>query len=92
MMRKMISHATAALGSLFALQAAQAADTVVIQWNDVALQAIRDTRPWPPVTARALAVIDTCMYDAWTAFDPWAVPTRDTRHCQASAAGVERSE
>ena len=40
------------------------ADTVVVQWNDVTLQAIRDTHPAPTIAARALAVVDTCMYDA----------------------------
>lgn len=76
-MRTIISRTAAVLMSLYAYHAAQAADTIVVQWNDVALQAIRDTRPGPPITARALAVIDTCMYDAWTAYDPRASSTRD---------------
>lgn len=49
---------------------------VVLLWNDVALQAIRDTHPGPPMVARALAVIHTCMYDAWAAYHPVASPTR----------------
>ncbi len=48
---------------------------VVVQWDQVALQAIRVTRPGPPMTARALAIINTCMYDAWAAYDSKAVGT-----------------
>ncbi|MDF2738809.1 MAG: Vanadium chloroperoxidase N-terminal domain [Actinomycetia bacterium] len=32
-------------------------DNVVLLWNEAALQAVRDTRPAPTVTARALAVV-----------------------------------
>ena len=46
------------------LQAAQAADTIVVQWNDQSLQAIRDTHPGPTIMARMLAITHTCMYDA----------------------------
>jgi hypothetical protein len=49
---------------------------VVIQWNNVALQAVRDTNPGPTIASRAIAIMHTAMYDAWAAFDPVAVPTR----------------
>ena len=52
------------------------APTVVVQWNNAVLQAIRDLRPGPPMAARALAIVHTCMYDAWTAFDSVALPTQ----------------
>lgn len=55
---------------------AQAADTVVVTWDKVALQAIRDTHPGPPIVARMLAVTHTCIYDAWAAYDSVAVGTR----------------
>src|SRR5262249_23121901 len=58
------------------VSAANAADTVVVQWTDVMLQIIRDTEPLPPVSARYLAILDTCMYDAWTAYDRRAMPTQ----------------
>jgi hypothetical protein len=58
------------------VSAACAADTVVVQWTDVMLQIIRGTHPTPPVSARYLAILDTCMYDAWTVYDPRAVPTQ----------------
>jgi PAP2 superfamily len=51
-------------------------DNVVLQWNALALQAIRDTSPAPPVAARALAIAHTAMFDAWTAYDGHAVGTR----------------
>lgn len=54
----------------------QSAPSVVVQWNDAALQAIRDTHPAAPVAARSLAVLHTCIYDAWPAYDPVAVGTQ----------------
>ena len=51
-------------------------DNVVLRWDAVALEAIRATRPGPPMTARALAVLHTAMYDAWAAYDAAAVGTR----------------
>ena len=47
-----------------------------IQWNNAALQAIRDVSPGPTIGSRALAIMHTCMYDAWAAYDPKALPTR----------------
>jgi len=55
---------------------ASSSGDVVIQWNNAALQAIRDVNPGPTVAARALAIMHTAMYDAWAAFDTVAVPTR----------------
>ena len=40
------------------------------------LQAIRAVKPGPPMTARALAIVSTAMYDAWAAYDPIANGTR----------------
>jgi hypothetical protein len=53
-----------------------ATDDVVLHWNDEALAAIR-TRPAPPppVSARALAIMNTSMYNAWAAYDATAAPT-----------------
>jgi hypothetical protein len=55
---------------------AQAEETIVVTWNEATLQAIRDTRPGPPIVARMLAITHTCMYDAWAAYDSVAVGTR----------------
>jgi hypothetical protein len=51
-------------------------DNAVLQWNEEALECIRDTKPGPTVVARSLAVVHTAMYDAWAAYDGRAVGTR----------------
>src|SRR5690348_16373396 len=49
---------------------------VVIQWNQAALQGVRDGTLGPPMVARALAIVHTCMYDAWAAYDRKATGTQ----------------
>ena len=44
--------------------------TVFSSWR------LRDSRLGPPMVARALAIVHTCMYDAWAAYDRAAVGTR----------------
>jgi hypothetical protein len=51
-------------------------DSLVLQWNDVVLEAIRRSTLGPPIVARALAIVHTCMYDAWAAYDPVARGTQ----------------
>jgi hypothetical protein len=51
-------------------------DDTVLRWNSALLQAVRNVRSNPVVTARALAVVHTAMYDAWAAYDRYAVGTR----------------
>jgi hypothetical protein len=51
-------------------------DGVVLAWNNAALQGVRDSRMGPPMVARALAIVHTCIYDAWAAYDGTAVGTR----------------
>lgn len=46
------------------------------QWNSAALQGIRDAKLGAPVVARALAIVHTCMYDAWAAYDEHAIGTQ----------------
>jgi hypothetical protein len=62
--------------SALALSGFTHAGTIVTEWNEQALQAIRITHPGPPIVARALAVANTCMYDAWAAYDGKAVGTQ----------------
>ena len=38
-----------------------------LRWNSATLQGIRDAKLGAPVMARALAIVHTCMYDAWAA-------------------------
>jgi membrane-associated phospholipid phosphatase len=49
---------------------------VVIQWNQAALQGVRDSKLGPPMVARALAMVHTCIYDAWAAYDERALGTQ----------------
>jgi hypothetical protein len=53
----------------------QPGDNAVLLWNEAALQAVRDTKPGPTVVSRSLMVLQTCEYDAWTAYDAVAAPT-----------------
>jgi hypothetical protein len=49
---------------------------LVIQWNDAALQGVRDSKLGPPMVSRALAIVHTCIYDAWAAYDDRALGTQ----------------
>lgn len=49
---------------------------VVLWWDAVLLQAVREVPIGPPATARAIAIVHTAMYDAWAAYDEVAVGTR----------------
>src|ERR671922_2623651 len=51
-------------------------ESVVIKWNKAALQGVRDSKLGPPMVARALAIVHTCAFDAWAAYDDRAVGTR----------------
>ena len=50
-------------------------ESVVLRWNAALLDAVRAVRFTPVSTARALAIVHTCMYDAWSAYDARAVGT-----------------
>jgi len=50
--------------------------THIVQWSNGALRGIRDAKLGAPVVARALAIVHTCMYDAWAAYDERAVGTQ----------------
>jgi hypothetical protein len=69
--------ATPALGRLrLDLFTSRDRDNVVLLWNNAALQGVRDSKLGPPMVARALAIIHTCAYDAWAAYDQHAIGTR----------------
>ncbi len=74
-------------GSALAGGSPPSSGDVVIQWNNAALQAVRDVNPGPTVASRAMAVMHTAMYDAWAAFDPVAVPTRPNGIPRHSGSG-----
>ncbi len=65
-----------------------APDTLISTWNNAALQMIRKTHPGPPITARALAIVHTGIYDAWAAYNPVAAGTRWVQRCAALPMSV----
>ena len=54
---------------------AEPAVSLVVQWNDVMLAAIRHGKPRPTVITRSLFMVHSAMYDAWSLYDPVAIPT-----------------
>jgi hypothetical protein len=50
--------------------------TLVVNWNEAFLHAVRASSLGPPMVARALAIAHTCIYDAWAAYDDRAAGTR----------------
>jgi hypothetical protein len=46
-----------------------------IHWNNAALQRAHDAHLGAPIVARALAIVHTCRYDAWAAYDKRAEGT-----------------
>ncbi len=55
-----------------------AGETIVAIWNEAALEGIREASVPAPIAARALAIVNTAMYDAWAAYDPVASGTDGT--------------
>jgi PAP2 superfamily len=45
-------------------------------WIEAALQGVRDSKLGAPMVSRALAVVHTCMFDAWAAYDEKAIGTQ----------------
>ena len=71
-----VKHCRAVTLVLLLSPAALCQPNVLAQWNSAALQGIRDAKLGAPVVARALAIVHTCMYDAWAAYDERAVGTQ----------------
>jgi PAP2 superfamily len=63
------------LQSAFAKEATRT-ENVVIKWDDAALQGVRDAKLGAPMVARALAIVHTCIYDAWAAYAEHAIGTQ----------------
>lgn len=74
-------------------QESQQGDQLVPRWGNAALQAIRILQPPMPVVARALAILHTCMFDAWAAYDQVAVGTQlgaRLRHAETDQTPQDR--
>ncbi len=59
---------------------AASGDQLVVYWNKVTLDVVRDLQTPLPVAARALGIVHTSMFDAWAAYDPTAQGTRLGAH------------
>src|SRR3989442_11597220 len=70
-----LAVAAPVLGGL-PLDAFASGDSVVLLWNEAALQGVRDSRLGPPMVARALAIVQTSVFDAWAAYDHRALGTQ----------------
>ena len=70
-----LAAAAPALGAV-PLDVFASGDSVVLLWNDAALQGARDSKLGPPMVARALAIVHTSVFDAWAAYDDRAIGTR----------------
>jgi PAP2 superfamily len=69
--------------------------TAAVAWNQVALQAVRQTRMGPPLVARALHILHAAMYDAWAAHDDAAFGSRlgdQLRRPPAARTGAAKRE
>ena len=73
-LRNAVAVALAIL-SICALPTLAQSPNVVVQWNDAALQGVRDSKIGPPMVARALFIVHNCVYDAWAAYARTAVGT-----------------
>lgn len=49
--------------------------SAAVRWNQALLDAVKATRASDVVTARALAVVHTAMFDAWACYDDKAIGT-----------------
>jgi hypothetical protein len=64
----------ASLATLLSLPLlAQQAPNPVLRWNEFALLTIQQTAANPPIATRVLAMTHTAMFDAWAAYDDFAV-------------------
>ena len=56
---------------------------ISLQWNQLTLDAIKYTQTSPPLAARALAMVHTAMYDAWSVYNPKAISSLSALYIKA---------
>ncbi len=49
---------------------------LIVEWNELALEAIRKIKPGPPMAARSLGIVYKAIFDAWAAYDNVAKPVK----------------
>src|SRR5438045_696199 len=67
---------SACICGAFALSVPAAPTNSVVRWNNGLLEGVRDAKLEAPTAARAVAIMRTCMYDAWAAYDVKAIGTQ----------------
>jgi hypothetical protein len=75
-MRRLCASLLAIMLSVLAVLASAAEPTPAARWNQALLDAVKTTRASDVVTARALAIVHTAMFDAWACYDDKAIPTQ----------------
>jgi len=78
---RLLASALLALGFVLPQQVTESEtpprpQTLAARWNSAALQSRHDSRLDATVASRSLAIVDTCMYDAWAAYDDKAIGTQ----------------
>ena len=66
--------------------------TVARVWNETLLAAIRTDRPKPPAHARNLFHTSIAMWDAWAAYDKWAIGYLSKEKYGADDVAAARNE
>lgn len=74
-LRRVLPVALAAVIATAVPAVATPGDNVVLRWNSTLIEAVKAGHLGPPMVARAFAVLHTCVYDAWAAYDAVAVGT-----------------
>jgi hypothetical protein len=59
----------------FGISVVDASPTISSQWNSIAQEAVRIARSGPTIGARVYGMVNTAMYDAWSAYDKKATST-----------------
>lgn len=63
-----------------------------LQWNQLALDAIKLSKTSPPLAARALAMVHTGMFDAWSVYNKCAISTTTARYIKRHEEGCGDDE
>ncbi|WP_373518859.1 DUF6851 domain-containing protein [Pricia sp.] len=53
---------------------------IALQWNQITLEAIKITNSSPPLATRALAMVHTAMYGAWSGYNKCPFSTTTSRY------------
>src|SRR5687768_10959600 len=65
---------------------------LVLKWNQLVLDAICYSTTSPPLAARALAMVHTAMYDAWSVYNSCAISTTTGMHIKIPQAKCNKED